>query len=258
MSEIRDLLRQAVARDLDDEPVALLFSGGTDSLSVLWTLLDLGAAVTCYTFRLRAVESNDVRASALACAHWSVPHVIVTEGEGDVAQDVARVVRIIGSARKTHVEVMYAYWHLLQAIKERHVWTGLQADTLYGSNKSAAIKHGKSSAEEFARYRRALLASPDQEGLAQARTLAAHFGKVLHAPYTDSAVRDWFLRLSWRELNQPKQKQPMVTAFLPEFRQVPIYRRDDNLQCGSGIREHMAAAFAGHQRAAYARMLRGA
>lgn len=30
----------------------------------------------------------------------------------------------------------------------------------------------------------------------------------------------------------------------------------DGLQCGSGIREHMAVAFSGHQRAIYTRILR--
>ena len=56
MRELRDLLKAAVKKDLPDEPVALLFSGGTDSLTVLWTLLDLGVEVHAYTFRLSYFE----------------------------------------------------------------------------------------------------------------------------------------------------------------------------------------------------------
>ena len=234
--------------------MALLFSGGTDSLTVLWTLLELGARVTCYTFRLPEVESTDIRVSKLACAHWGVPQVVVQSGP-NVVEDVRDTIRIIGSARKTHVEVMYAYRFLLQAVQERQVWSGIQADTLYGSNKNAAIRCGKGSAAQFAAYRRDLLSSPAQEGLEQARRVAAHFGKELCMPYSDQRIRDWFMRWSWADLNKPKQKMPPVLGFADKFREVAIYRKDDNLQCGSGIREHMAAAFHGKQRAAYKRIL---
>lgn len=252
--EYRALLREVIAERVAQEPVALLFSGGTDSLTILWTLLGLGARVTCYTFRLPEVESTDIRASRLACQHWGVPQEIVVSGS-EVAADVRETITIIKSDRKTHVEVMYAYRFLMGAVKERQVWTGIQADTLYGSNKNAAIRCGKASAEEFAQYRRGLLASPGQEGLQQAQMMARHFGKELCVPYADPRLRDWFMRWPWRELNTPKQKMPPVLGFADRFQEVAIYRHDDNLQCGSGIREHMAAVFHGHQRAAYKRML---
>jgi len=37
---------------------------------------------------------------------------------------------------------------------------------------------------------------------------------------------------------------PAVLGFEDEFRKVPIYRRNDNLQCGSGVREHVARLLA--------------
>lgn len=252
--DFRRLLKAAVERELVGEPVALLFSAGTDSLTVLWTLLELNARVTCYTFRLKALQSTDAKASALACRTWNVPQVIVTDGP-DVEGDVRRVVGIIGSARKTHVEVMYAYWHLLAAVKERQVWSGIQADTLYGSNKKSAIAHGKTSAAKFAAFRRSLLTDADQEGLAQAHLLAKHFSKDLRTPYSDAALREWFMAWNWSELNRPRQKMPAVLGFRDRFSEVAIYRKDDNLQCGSGIREHMERTFGGRQRAAYKRIL---
>jgi asparagine synthetase B (glutamine-hydrolysing) len=252
--EFRQILRDTVKQRLADEPVALLFSGGTDSLTVLWTLLDLGAQVTCYTFRLRDVESTDAKVSALACRHWGVPQVVVTEG-ADVAADTQSVIRVIKSARKTHVEVMYAYWHLLREVKESQVWSGLQADTLYGSNKKSAIAHGKTGPEQFAEFRRNLLRDPGQEGLAQAQAVASYYGKELCAPYATEAVREWFMRWRWADLNKPKQKMPAILGFNDRFHELPIYRIDDNLQCGSGIREHMARAYNGHQRQVYQRML---
>lgn len=240
LERLRQLLKQEISKDLPNETVALLFSGGTDSLTVLWTLLDLGAKVTCYTFYLSYFLSNDARASKAACNHWKVPQVIIHEDNRDKLTQLKDVIQIIKSPRKTHVEVMYGYYFLMQAVKEQHVYSGIQADTLYGSNKNAAIQCGKKSAKFFTDYRKALLANPGQEGLQQANLIANHFGKVLHTPYSSLPIRDYFFKYSWKELNRPKQKMPAILAFTDRFKELPIYRHDDNMQCGSHLREHLA------------------
>jgi len=79
LKNFRNILQQVIARDAPDQPVALLFSGGTDSLTVLWSLLDLGIKVTCYTFHLSYFISRDVLASKKACNYWKVPLVIINE-----------------------------------------------------------------------------------------------------------------------------------------------------------------------------------
>jgi len=241
LKEFRAILKEVIEKDLTQEPVALLFSGGTDSLTILWTLLDLGVSVTCYTFRLERIESTDSKVAQLVAKAWRVPIQIVAapyQEPNDLRQDVTRVIRIIKSARKTHVEVMWAYWHLFQAVKESQVWSGLQADTLYGTSKSMAIKYAKDPAA-FLSAREKMVANPDQEGLRQAQRIAAHFSKSLCVPYTSQAIRDFMFAFSWSSLNRPKQKMPAVLGFEREFKQAPVYRRNDNLQCGSGIREYM-------------------
>ena len=158
----------------------------------------------------------------------------------ELAVDVGEVARLVGSGRKTHVEVMWGCWHLLRAVRERQVFAGLQADTLYGSSRRMAVRHGRQPVAKFAEARHSLLTDPGQEGLAQARRLAGCFGKALCTPYADEQVRAFMLRFSWRELNRPKQKMPAVWGFEGEFRRCGLYRRNDNMQCGSGTREHLA------------------
>ena len=241
LRSFRAILKKVVKKELAGEPVALLFSGGTDSLTILWTLLDLGADVTCYTFRLEQVESSDSKVARLVVKTWQIPIKMIVapyQEPKELAEDLKAVIQIIQSTRKTHVEVMWAYWYLFQAIEEGVVWSGLQADTLYGSSKSLAIKYAKDP-QAFLKARQKMVTNPDQEGFRQAQKLASHFGKKFHAPYTSQLVREFMLRYSWAELNRPKQKMPAVVSFEQEFRQAPIYRRNDNLQCGSGIREYM-------------------
>lgn len=250
----RDTLREIISENCGADPVALLFSGGTDSLTILWTLLEIGVVPTCYHFHLAGRESPDTRAARLACSTWKVPLRIIQSGP-NIKADVERTISVIRSARKTHVEVMYAYMQLLEAVTERHVFSGIQADTLYGSNKNAAIQCGKESAKEFAKYRAELLANSGQEGHAQANMIAKHFGKILITPYSDGRMRSLMMEWSWAELNRPRQKMPAVLGFAERYAEVAIYRHDDNLQCGSGIREHMEREFSGKQRAAYKAML---
>ena len=240
MKQFKQILNTVISEQLSDEPVALLFSGGTDSLTILWTLLDLGIKPTCYTFHLSYFESTDAKVSKKACNHWGVNQVIVNEDKRDIPSQLKDVISIIQSPRKTHVEVMYAYYFLMQAVKEKHIFSGIQADSLYGSNKNAAIQCGKQSAKFFADYRRKLVANPDQEGYKQANLLASHFNKILYTPYSDNRIREFYYQYSWKQLNSPKQKMPPILSFEDRFKEMPIYRIDDNLQCGSHIREHLA------------------
>jgi len=135
---------------------------------------------------------------------------------------------------------MWGCYHLMKAVKEEVIITGLQADTLYGSSRRMAIDCSKMTAANFADHRMNLLKDDNQEGLAQMRRLAAAFGKQLVAPYADAKVRRFLLNFSWDQLNKPWQKMPAVVGFRKEFDRVAIYRRNDNMQCGSGIRERLA------------------
>lgn len=239
-SQLREVLRDVVGQSLDDGEPALLLSGGTDSLTILWTLLDLGERPRCYTFRLASHESQDARASALAAKVWGVPHEIVAVPDahaGDLAREVGQVVRLIGSSRKTHVECMWPLWHVARHVREGAVFAGLQADTLYGTSRSWAIKHARDPAGFLAARQRAVL-DPDQEGL---RQLGRILGDRLRAPYAHPAVRDLLMAFSWAELNRPRQKMPARVAFADRYRQAPIWRRNENLQCESGVREHLGA-----------------
>lgn len=246
MKEFRNVLREAVEKRVFPGSHALLFSGGTDSLTILWTLLDLGIGVNCYTFRLESVESNDSKAARIAADHWKVPLEIVsvpTTSLSVLAEEIRLVTKIIGSSRKTHVEVMWPLWHVARCVREENVWSGLQADTLYGSTRSMIIKYHRDP-QAFLETRAKLVAKPDQEGFAQAVRLFGSFGKQFYAPYTDPAVREFMMCYSWQQLNKPRQKMPAVLSFAKEFREVPLYRKNDNLQCGSGVREHMARMLA--------------
>ena len=244
MNEFRRLLTAAVERRLPPagETVALCFSGGTDSLCVLWSLIDLKASVRAYTFHLEGRESNDARVARLAAAAYGVDHVELVIGHqtpAELAGDVAALVRRIGSARKTHVECTWPFTHLSAAVEERTVFCGLNADDLWGTSASDMIRYRRDPAG-FRRAREARMAEPTTSAWAFISGLFADLGKTLHSPFRDPDVVAWFLLQEHAALNRPKQKTPAREGYAACFRAAPVWRPNDTLQCGSGIREYMA------------------
>lgn len=241
-SEFRGLLREATKQALGGQPVGLLLSGGTDSLTVLWSLLDLGADVRCYTFRLERVVSGDSRAAALAAKTWGVPLrevVIPYVAEDALQEEVTRLVRAIGTGRKTAVECTWPFLHVVPEVRESCVFCGLNADDLWGSARSVAVRYSADPAG-FTSQRRQVMADPRSSAWAYIGGLFTQAGKRLFSPYRSVAVIDYLLRFSWTDLNRPKQKMPAVRAFADRYSEAAIYRRNDNLQCGSGVREYLA------------------
>jgi asparagine synthetase B (glutamine-hydrolysing) len=238
-AEFRQRLRAFTEANLTGEPVALLFSGGTDSLTVLWSLLDCGITPHCYTFRLERKVSDDSKVARIAAETFGVPLteiVIPHRGPATLLEEVRSVVQAIGSARKTHVECSFPFWHLAQQISEPVIFTGIGADDLWGSAKSVAIKYGKDPAG-FNQSRHKIIADPSTSAIKQINGLLNH---RMILPYREPSVTDFMLQFSWSALNRPKQKMLAVQGFSDEYQRAAIYRRNNNLQVGSGIREYLA------------------
>ena len=67
---LRQLLNEYISNEVKEDKVAILFSGGMDSLSILFTCLDLGIKPTLYSFYLKSYESQDIKSSrAIAKAY---------------------------------------------------------------------------------------------------------------------------------------------------------------------------------------------
>lgn len=237
MTPFRELLKQAVSRLLGDAAPALLFSGGTDSSTVLWTLLDLGARPACYTFTLQGSASLDLPAARAITKYYGLTlnEVVIPRKLDVLKADVAKAVAV-GARKKVHVQCLQPLFHLLPAIAEHHVFTGLNADDWWGTAASDAIRHSKDEAL-FRRVRQQRFADQTSSGFAFWNAVTEQSGKQLCAPYRDPALVLWLLSQSWKQLNTPRQKWPALLDFMPEFTACGVWRRNVNLQCASGIRE---------------------
>jgi len=177
-----------------------------------------------------------VVAAKIACETWGLPLCIVQIPRSSLLEDVKVLTGKFRATRKTLVQCAHPLLHLLPAIAEEQVFTGLTADDWWGSSKSDAINCSGNHAE-FQRRRRARLQDVETSGYALWQRIAEAYGKRLCVPYRSTEVTSWMLSRTWEQLNRPKQKQAAIDAFIAEYSRVAIYRRNCNLQCGSGIRE---------------------
>jgi asparagine synthetase B (glutamine-hydrolysing) len=231
---------QSISNQITDRnSVALLFSGGTDSLTCLFSLLELGIKPILYSFHLENTIHKDIEVSEQVADFYQLPHNIVKIKE-DIEQlqkDVCYLIKEYQISRKTNVQCTYPFLHVLPHIKENNVVTGLCADDLYGTAKSVVMKASKDK-NILDKIRVKTFSDLNSSAYRSIKEMTeGTFSKKLIAPYRDSIIIDYFMKFSWEEMHKPKQKQLALNAFEDYFSKQKIYRKNSNLQVGSKIRE---------------------
>lgn len=237
---LRKLINEHLDKNIiDKSSVALLFSGGTDSLTCLFSLMDLGIRPTLYSFHMEGVIHKDIEISKQVSEHYQLNHKII-EIKRDINQlieDVKFIISYFKVTRKTNIQCTYPFLHVLPEVKEKFVVSGLCADDLYGTSKSMIIKCSKDK-YIFDKTRDRILSNFDSSAYRLIKQLVENVhNKRFIAPYRDQTIIDFFYKYSWEDLNKPKQKQIAVTAYNEFFRAQKIYRTNVNLQVGSKVRE---------------------
>jgi asparagine synthetase B (glutamine-hydrolysing) len=240
MTNLRELINYHLFDKITDKSsVAVLFSGGTDSLTCLFSLLDLNIRPTLYSFHLENTIHKDIEISKQVAEFYSLDHEII-EIKRDLNQlqkDVRYLVETFKITRKTNVQCTYPFLHVLPHIKEKFVVSGLCADDLYGTAKSVAIKGGKDK-QKLDEIRQRTFSDLNSSAYRPIKELVENIhNKVFVAPYRSEEVIEYMFKFSWEQMNKPKQKQIAYSAYQDYFEKQNIYRKNTNLQVGSKIRE---------------------
>lgn len=232
----RELFLASMAKT--DPTAALFLSGGVDSATNLAAALHLGRRPTCVTFRVDGIESRDVATAraisnsfGLALIESCVPADI-----GRVIADTRRVLRIIGKAKKTHVQCSHPFLYMGKAMLDfdisKATW-GMRA--VWGISRDVAIAQAREGDLAAIALRHQHFADPDFSENSIERVLAT-FGVTVQNPWRAPAFAEFFLNLTMKELHKPFEKAVAVEAF-PEFWGRGAWRKPaDNLQIGSGLR----------------------
>ena len=261
---IKKLIVDHIINNVPDSEVAVLLSGGVDSISVALAAHHAGKKVHAYSFYIKAFEyyakkdcpkklvimggkSYDFKTAEKFAKkmNWNfTPIEIPTE---NLVADWYRLVDL-KCKKKTHFECVFPFLYVYPVIKEKYVLTGWGADGYFGVSKKAQMRYSSKEAnEKYHKYfeknpqnihtfneARDIYFLPDNSaGLKWHNKLVKQYNKVHVTPYLDTKVKDYFYQFSWEELNIPEQKHHVRSSY-DEFSLLKV-KKHENLHLGAGV-----------------------
>lgn len=238
--KLKDMLSTIMLRQLPEKKVALLLSGGVDSASMLFMLLELGYEVTAYTFHMKRVESTDLQRALRLAYHLKIDlnTIALSDNIDHLVLDIRTLKdSYYGMETKTDFECFWPVWTSVRQIEEKQIVTGLASDGHFGLSKKAMI-HYKENPQLFKEARLKAFSSKRYAQLNLCEQLEIQEEKIICSPYRSMAVAEYLAEFNWYELNKPRQKEPIIAMYEEEFKKFGNPKHV-NLQCGdSGIQDH--------------------
>lgn len=218
--------------------VGLLLSGGIDSNTVLFACLELKIPVTTYSFTFKDAISRDYKLAknAASCLDVEFKSIWLPREPSELARYMKYAVEM-GCRSKTDFE---CFWPMMQGLRriaaDGHLFalSATAADSHFALSKKASM-HFK---ERTDIYRTIVFRKRNTGQKLLLRAEAAKLGITYMTPYDSSRMCSELHGQTWEELNKPRQKQPLRSAF-PEYLEKIKIANHTNLQLGdSGIAKH--------------------
>lgn len=217
-----------------ENEVAVLLSGGVDSLSVAFAAQRLNKKITAYTFHLKNNPTYDSQKAIEVSKLFNWDYKVIEVPTDNLKNDFKTLKNKIGCVKKTHYECCFPFLYVYPQIKEKEVLSGWAADGYYGISKKAILNYTKGKTKEvFDTFRNDYFAQTSRAGYFWHKNVADLHHKTFITPYLSETVKEYFYNMDWYQLNQPFQKHHVVTAF-EEFKKFK-FKKHINLQLGSGI-----------------------
>lgn len=216
---LKERLSTLIVEKCKDKEVALLLSGGVDSIALLLLLKELGYSVTTYTFHLAGVSSTDLERADNTARLMNVPNVKIRLSNSlqSLINDLFQMCRDYEDI-KTKVD-FECFWPLLKSfnvVKERTIITGLGCDGHFGTSKKAMI-HYRNNAVKFKEERLKLFYGSRYVQFDFCQQYEKYSGKTIFSPYRQTIIADFLVQYDWYELNIPRQKWAIVKMFESDF-----------------------------------------
>ena len=227
---IDTILEDFIDREVQSKRVALLLSGGVDSISLGIAAQKLGKKVSAYTFHLDGEPSydSDTAQHVAETFGWDINVTIVPKT--NLKEDFFTLLKKYKCKKKTQFECTHFGLYLYPKIKEKYVMSGVGADNWYGLSKKFRLNFNHPR-ETFDNERIKKFNEENMGGILQQQMLSENYNKIFVAPYVGKHVEDFFMQYSWEELHQNKtEKYHVRTCYKNEFDKLNKIKTHLNLQ----------------------------
>ena len=232
MTKIDKIMESLIEKEVPDKEVAVLLSGGVDSLSVAFSAHRLGKKIHAYTFHLedQPTYDSDKAKETADTFGWDIDTVIIPTD--NLHNDFFTLLNKYKCRKKTHFECVFPFIYVYPKIKEKYVLTGWGADGYYGISKKAMIHY---TGDNFNEFRDEYFKDENKAGYLWHKRVADNYNKILITPYLTKSVSNFFYKFNHKELNKPYQKHHVRTVFTNEFERLGRVKQHSNLQIVANI-----------------------
>lgn len=239
-NELRELLLNRVEVIDPNKNACMALSGGTDSITALFAMIETGRKPDCYTFHMDGIISKDLQASRHACKYFGLKlHEISIPRDVDTMyNDVRSVIPFCEHIKKTIIQCMIPWLYIYPAMEQDTIINGLGGDDYFGTSRNTQIAYHNFGDEAIIKnrlWRGADLNFSD----ANITRFASHYGKTNIDFYADKKIEQFLLQYTYKAINKPYPKYAVIAAFMDYYKREPFYRdqTDHNYQVNSRLRE---------------------
>lgn len=237
---LRDIFKERIQEIDSDGKAALALSGGTDSISVLFAMLDCGIKPHCYTFYMDGIISADLKSSRRLAADFGLvlTEVPVVSDPDSIYEDIKAVLPYCEKVKKTIIQCMIPWKYIYSAMQEDMIITGIGGDDLYGTQRKVQVEYHKTGDAGIAKWRHCYSDDLDFSAGNIAR-YGQHFGKVNIDFYNSDRIFDFMNTFSLGAINKPMMKAASIIAYEDYYSKGAYYRdqTDHSYQINSRLRD---------------------
>jgi asparagine synthetase B (glutamine-hydrolysing) len=226
------------AKTLRNDKVVCFMSGGVDSQTCLFALLEAGIVPTISSFTLEDRESRDFRTARDIAKTFDLKFVPI-KVPVDIDTIKRRMIENVfkyNCRSKVEIECFYPIRYAIdKAAKQGHtaVVTGQGADTMYCLSRKANVHYPNREDE----YRDTSRANPNWNQRQILMDYCSLRGLKFVPMYQIPEIWAAFKGLSHDEANYPTQKYPSRAAFPEYFKDVRTYSHQPYQHGDTGIRD---------------------
>lgn len=223
-----------------DGTSALALSGGTDSITVLFSMLETGRKPHCYTFYMDGILSADLKSSRKLAKDFGfeLTEICVPSDVDRMYRDIREVIPYCHLVKKTIIQCMIPWKYIYARMDENHIITGIGGDDLFCTQRKVQVAFHDGGDKAAEKYRHCYSDDLDFSAGNIAR-YAGRFGKKNTDFYNTPAIFDYIGQFSLAAINKPVPKYASIKAFDDYYKKGAYYRdqTDHSYQINSRLRE---------------------
>lgn len=237
---LRDLYIERIEEIDPNHTAALALSGGTDSMTVLFSMLETGRRPQCYTFHMEDIVSKDLLSARHACKYFGLvlKEIPVPSDVDTMYNDVKRVIPHCEYIKKTIIQCMIPWLYIYPALEQDTIITGLGGDDYFATQRKTQIRYHKLGDEAIINGRVYYGADLRFSG-ANIERFAGNYKKKNIDFYASKKIEEYLLRYTFKAINTPVPKYPSILAFEDYYAMEPFYRdqTEHSYQINSRLRD---------------------